>query len=397
MGQNQSVSARGGRPVDCAAGGIHVVRPGGTSSRTNTDTHGDDDLLVASRETPLPAPLLPPSAAPENVASALAGPDMFHELRTAFGGIVSGAVSAVTTSASAVPGVLAGIGAIGSGNARAPGLSHSSDATQSPNTGHGLIESLVRADIPDSSPGNSTGEVSARASAADNSHPGPSHDGLAAIDHRCLPVADDSVHSQVSSVLDRNSAHDRSQEAEHHVDVAGKPSISCRDSQESDDIEHLFPALTQSVVDQTFVTSCEVRDRSGEYDGQGIQGMWARLALDGSAMKHFTDEASGGEPLRLALVEQEKLIRMVGLAKQSAERLRAAMDATENEARRTKKALERLERLRMATAEVQDLLESAAATANIIGAAHFPDDDEMYSFSAYLRHHPPVYPKTFNS
>jgi DNA-directed RNA polymerase specialized sigma subunit len=104
------------------------------------------------------------------------------------------------------------------------------------------------------------------------------------------------------------------------------------------------------------------------------------------------DDASGGEPLRRVLAEQDLLIQMVQSAKQSAERVRAAMDATEKEARRTKMALERLERLRMATAEVQDLLESAAATANIIGASRFSDDDEMRSFRDYLRHNPPDYP-----
>jgi hypothetical protein len=123
-----------------------------------------------------------------------------------------------------------------------------------------------------------------------------------------------------------------------------------------------------------------------------LQDLWSSLTLDASATSDFMDDASGGEPLRRVLAEQDLLIQMVQSAKQSAERVRAAMDATEKEARRTKMALERLERLRMATAEVQDLLESAAATANIIGASRFSDDDEMRSFRDYLRHNPPDYP-----
>lgn len=121
------------------------------------------------------------------------------------------------------------------------------------------------------------------------------------------------------------------------------------------------------------------------------QALWAGKRLSSKAIKRALNGCAGGEPLRLAVKEQERLCAQVEVARTGALRVRHAMEATEKEAVRTRKALESLERLRMMLADVQDSLEAELATANILGAAHFPHDDEMRSFKAYLHKHPPLY------
>jgi hypothetical protein len=130
---------------------------------------------------------------------------------------------------------------------------------------------------------------------------------------------------------------------------------------------------------------------SEEEAARWAQGRWARVVMDVTAVQHAVDGASGGEPLARVLDEQERLAGLVHDARAGAERVLRAMDATEKEASRTRHALEALERLRMAAADVQDGLEAAAATVNILGASHFADDPEMCSFKAYLARHPPDY------
>lgn len=121
------------------------------------------------------------------------------------------------------------------------------------------------------------------------------------------------------------------------------------------------------------------------------QDMWARIVLDECAVKGAIDGLSGGDALRNVLDEQERLASLVMEVKAVAERVQRSMQAAEKEASRTRKALETLERLRMAAADVQDGLEYGVATANILGAAHFAHDDELRSFKDFLRHNPPCY------
>lgn len=121
------------------------------------------------------------------------------------------------------------------------------------------------------------------------------------------------------------------------------------------------------------------------------QQRWARAMLDLSAVAKAVDEAGGGDALVEVLATQEYLLQRMRDARATAERVQMAMAATEKEASRTRKALESLERLRMAAADVQDGLEAGVATANILGASHFADDDEMRSFKDYLLAHPPDY------
>jgi hypothetical protein len=117
----------------------------------------------------------------------------------------------------------------------------------------------------------------------------------------------------------------------------------------------------------------------------------ARTVMDVDAVGSVVTGAGGGAALAAVLDEQARLAAAVIAARASAERVAAAMDATEKEAVRTRRALQRLERLRMAAADVQDGLEAGVATANILGASHFAADDELRSFKDYLRHHPPDY------
>jgi hypothetical protein len=351
MGQNQSADGASRGPPDAADGGIRVVQAGRSTARSARSATDDDALSRASRETPLPTPLFPPSGAPEDIVSALASPDMFHELRTAFGGMMSGAVSAVTTSAASVPGVLAGMGVIGGTVAHAPEMPRDPIASaQQP--GPMLVPQSERrsADLP------SGADMGAR-------------------------QENDFLNGEVTSGNVLREMTDGV--PSYSVSFAAPPrSVALMDTAHP-------TANTRARAD---VTALGPSSSHEESEAWRFHDTRSRSALTTCATSDVIDDASGGEPLERALAEQDVLIQMVNSAKQSAERVRAAMEATEKEARRTKLALERLERLRMASAEVQDLLDSAAATANIIGASHFPDDDEMRSFSDYLRHHPPDYP-----
>lgn len=130
---------------------------------------------------------------------------------------------------------------------------------------------------------------------------------------------------------------------------------------------------------------------SDELSARRTQERWARAMLDLAAVAEAVDEAGGGETFGEMLATQEHLFHRIRGARVTAERLQMAMLATEKEASRTRKALESLERLRMAAADVQDGLEAGVATANILGASHFADDDELRSFKDYLVAHPPNY------
>lgn len=118
---------------------------------------------------------------------------------------------------------------------------------------------------------------------------------------------------------------------------------------------------------------------------------WARAAIDVGAVAHATAAAAGGGALEAVLARQDGLADAVARAAEAAERVRFCMEAMEKESARTRAALQRLERLRMAAADVQDGLEAGVATANILGASHFASDPELRSFKDYLRCHPIQY------
>lgn len=135
------------------------------------------------------------------------------------------------------------------------------------------------------------------------------------------------------------------------------------------------------------------KDAARSGDALATQERWARAALDVSAVRRVVDDAGGGKALEEALDEQRRIVAAMRAVRAGADRVLVALAATEKEATKTRRALEQLERLRMSAADVQDGLEAALATANILGASHFAMDDELRSFKDYLKCHPPDFPE----
>lgn len=129
-----------------------------------------------------------------------------------------------------------------------------------------------------------------------------------------------------------------------------------------------------------------------EVDPRAEQERWARLGIDQASVHAIFEECSGGTFMTSILDKQSALNQLITVVKEKSTRLRKAMDRNSEEARRTTNALEKLDRIHVALADIQENLESAVATANILGASHFAHDDEMCSFKNFLRHNPPKLP-----
>lgn len=124
-------------------------------------------------------------------------------------------------------------------------------------------------------------------------------------------------------------------------------------------------------------------------DTRAEQEKWARLGLDEEAIRAVIDECTGGQPFAAALARQKQIMDRIILTKEKSIRLRTAMNQNKEDAMKTTLALERLDRIHVSLSDVQETLESAVATANILGASHFAHDDEMCSFKNFLKHNPP--------
>lgn len=140
-------------------------------------------------------------------------------------------------------------------------------------------------------------------------------------------------------------------------------------------------------------SSIDEFSKVSEEDTRAEQDRWARLGIDQAAVNAMLEECTGGLKMSRVLDRQALLMQQILAAKEKSVRLKTAMDKNSEDARRTTKALERLDRIHVALADVQENLESAVATANILGASHFAHDDEMCSFKNFLRHNPPVMPE----
>lgn len=127
-------------------------------------------------------------------------------------------------------------------------------------------------------------------------------------------------------------------------------------------------------------------------DIQAEQEKWERLGIDPNVVHAVVHECTGGKRMEHILNRQDKLMKQIEILKHKSFRLTKAMDANKEQAKRTTKALGKLDRIHVCFADVQDTLESAVATANILGASHFAHDDEMCSFKKFLEHNPPIVP-----
>lgn len=143
---------------------------------------------------------------------------------------------------------------------------------------------------------------------------------------------------------------------------------------------------------QRKASSIDEFSQISEEDIRAEQERWARLGMDEESVNAMLEACTGGTKMAGVLDKQEILMSMILALKDKSIRLRLAMDKNGEEAKRTTQVLERLDRLNVTLADVQEGLESAVATANILGASHFAHDDEMCSFKNYLRHNPPNWP-----
>ncbi|CAN8064566.1 unnamed protein product [Agarophyton chilense] len=130
-----------------------------------------------------------------------------------------------------------------------------------------------------------------------------------------------------------------------------------------------------------------------EADVRAEQERWARLGLDYEAVKTMMEACTGGKQIKQTIDRQKKIMSLIVTAHDKSIRLKQAMNANNHQARRTTRAIESLDKLNVTLSEVQDSLESAVATANILGASHFAHDEEMCSFKTFLKHNPPAFPE----
>lgn len=113
------------------------------------------------------------------------------------------------------------------------------------------------------------------------------------------------------------------------------------------------------------------------------------FALHADAIDKVISECTGGVRMNEMIEEQKRLVAHLRNVGELAARLETAVTLNVESAKNTTRAMEKLDRLSMSVADVHDSLENIVATANILGASHFANDEEMRSFKDFLKHNPP--------
>lgn len=113
------------------------------------------------------------------------------------------------------------------------------------------------------------------------------------------------------------------------------------------------------------------------------------LALHADAIDKVISECTGGKRMNKVVETQKRLIAHIRHIADLATRLETAVALNVESAKNTTRAMEKLDRLSMSVADVHDSLENIVATANILGASHFADKEEMRSFKDFLKYNPP--------
>lgn len=121
------------------------------------------------------------------------------------------------------------------------------------------------------------------------------------------------------------------------------------------------------------------------------QDAWSRFGIDANTLDKVIADCTGGDRMAQFVDKQSNLLEKMKHIAELATRLKLAVDLQTEQARKTSKTIEKLDRLSLSITDVQDTLEQVVATANILGAANFADDPEMHSFKAFLKHHPLEY------
>lgn len=131
---------------------------------------------------------------------------------------------------------------------------------------------------------------------------------------------------------------------------------------------------TQTAQSPTTATSTTARDP---------------ISLHADAIEKVIAECTGGKRMNKVVDAQKHLIAHIHQVAELATRLETAVALNVESAKNTTRAMEKLDRLSMSVADVHDSLENIVATANILGASHFADNEEMRSFKDFLKHNPP--------
>lgn len=113
------------------------------------------------------------------------------------------------------------------------------------------------------------------------------------------------------------------------------------------------------------------------------------IGIDPMIIQNVLNGCTGGERMSKLIEQQKIIVRRISEMSTLATRLKSAAQLNTEQARQTTRAIEILDRLSLSISDLSDSLEQVVATSNILGAAHFAEDDEMCSFKNYLKHKPP--------
>lgn len=120
------------------------------------------------------------------------------------------------------------------------------------------------------------------------------------------------------------------------------------------------------------------------------QDAWAQVGVDALALDKIISGCTGGERMSNLVARQAGILEKIKLIGTMTARLKSAIDKNAEQARKTTKAMEVLDRLSMSVSDLHESLEQAVATANILGVAHFAEVNDMCSFKAFLKQNPPA-------
>lgn len=137
--------------------------------------------------------------------------------------------------------------------------------------------------------------------------------------------------------------------------------------------------------------SADEKSNSDKDQNQFEHEAWDRIGINASTLDKVVSDCTGGERMTSLVRKQTQLLQKIREIEQLASQLKSVVEKSKEQARQTTKAIDILDRLSLTISDLSDSLDNVTATANILGAAHFADNDEMCSFKQYLNHNPPKY------
>lgn len=93
--------------------------------------------------------------------------------------------------------------------------------------------------------------------------------------------------------------------------------------------------------------------------------------------------------MRQSVDRQNQILEKMKQMSQLAALLKAAVDLTTEQVRRTSRALEKQDPVTMNITDMQEPLEEVFETENNLGATHVANNPEMGAFKSFLQRNPP--------